>query len=184
MTNRYIGLKFGKLTVLSVADDKLYSVNGISRRLKRYNVICDCGIETIVFGQDLRSGKTKSCGSGICKIKYDDRSMPAFNRVYNTYKRTAVKRGLLFDIDVNVFRDMTKQECYYCGEIESNTAIEKSGIHTSEYRYNGIDRIDNTLGYITGNIVACCNRCNHAKHTMSQSEFIALAIKIAQKHNS
>ena len=62
MENRYIGLRFGKLTVLEIADDKTYNVKGNIRRLKRYIVRCDCGNKAIVFGQDLKSGKTRSCG--------------------------------------------------------------------------------------------------------------------------
>jgi len=183
-----LGVRYGKLVVISVEDDKVYKRQENTairyRRLKRYKVKCDCGNETIVFGQDLSSKKTQSCGSGTCSLRYyDDRTMPAFNTVYNTYKRTAIKRGLHFDIDVNTFRDMTKQECYYCGVKESNTQNTKTGTHIAKYTYNGLDRIDNSIGYIESNVVPCCNRCNHAKHTMSQSEFIALAIKIAQKHD-
>ena len=46
-----IGKKFGKLTVLERIGNTL-----------TYKCKCDCGNETIVIGEQLRSGKTKSCG--------------------------------------------------------------------------------------------------------------------------
>ena len=36
-----------------------------------------------------------------------------------------------------------------------------------QYLYNGIDRIDNKLGYIKGNMTPCCKICNHAKHDLT-----------------
>src|ERR1700743_3058124 len=48
------GKKFGKLTVKS---------QSISRnRQSRWNCICDCGKETIVYSNDLKRGDTQSCG--------------------------------------------------------------------------------------------------------------------------
>ena len=49
------GARYGKLTVIMRADD---APSGQKRWLCR----CDCGKETIVHGQSLRSGHTVSCG--------------------------------------------------------------------------------------------------------------------------
>lgn len=51
-----IGRRFNHLTVVS--DSGLV---GARNRIK-YKCLCDCGKETIVFGDALRSGHTKSCG--------------------------------------------------------------------------------------------------------------------------
>ena len=37
---------------------------------------------------------------------------------------------------------------------------------------NGIDRVNNNLGYSKSNCVACCTFCNYAKSDHSQEEFI------------
>ena len=39
---------------------------------------------------------------------------------------------------------------------------------------NGIDRIDNTLGYFKTNCATACTDCNRAKMEMSQSDFLTL----------
>lgn len=51
------GQRFGRLLVTSCNEE----VSRIKGRLC-WNCVCDCGTERIVGGQDLKSGKTKSCG--------------------------------------------------------------------------------------------------------------------------
>jgi hypothetical protein len=48
------GKKFERLTVISRAESK-------SKKI-RWNCVCDCGGKAVVFGQYLKSGRTKSCG--------------------------------------------------------------------------------------------------------------------------
>ena len=48
------GQRFGRLTVLSPAPNR--------GKLTRWRCLCDCGKETLVDTQNLRSGKVKSCG--------------------------------------------------------------------------------------------------------------------------
>lgn len=50
--------------------------------------------------------------------------------------------------------------CYYCG-------------YKGEINQMGIDRIDNTKGYVDGNCRSCCFPCNSAKGVMGETEFYA-----------
>jgi len=45
-------------------------------------------------------------------------------------------------------------------------------------KYNGIDRVDNSRGYESGNVVSCCGVCNMLKHVLSKEEFLARIEKI------
>lgn len=38
--------------------------------------------------------------------------------------------------------------------------------------YNGIDRIDDSIGYTIDNCVTCCRTCNWAKGNKDYSEFL------------
>lgn len=49
------GQRFGRLTVIEPAEK-------IKGRQWQYRVVCDCGTERIIFGTNLRSGYTTSCG--------------------------------------------------------------------------------------------------------------------------
>lgn len=53
------GMKFGRLTVISRAEDYV-SPNG--RHRVQWVCRCDCGVEKIVLGEALTSGRTISCG--------------------------------------------------------------------------------------------------------------------------
>ena len=53
------GQRFGRLTVISRADD---IVNKNGTLAPRWKCVCDCGNETIVRTQGLKSGSAKSCG--------------------------------------------------------------------------------------------------------------------------
>lgn len=48
-----IGKKFGRLTILALVK----SIGG-----DKYMCICDCGERKLIFGYNLKSGHTKSCG--------------------------------------------------------------------------------------------------------------------------
>jgi hypothetical protein len=99
-------------------------------------------------------------------------------------KNSAIKlRGLDFLLTREEFRQLTSQNCYYCNSEPSkifyNTAsLTEEAKENSGYVHNGIDRIDNTKGYILDNCVPCCITCNRMKFTLSQQEFIEHIRKI------
>ena len=47
------------------------------------------------------------------------------------------------------------------------------------YLHNGIDRIDNNIGYESKNVVSCCKICNYAKSNMNYKDFILWIQKAA-----
>ena len=75
---------------------------------------------------------------------------------YQTYKFNAKKRRLGWEVTKAEFRVYATGKCAYCGEPAC-----------------GIDRVNNALGYVVGNMVACCQICNHMKHTLTREAFIA-----------
>jgi hypothetical protein len=46
---------------------------------------------------------------------------------------------------------------------------------------HGIDRVDSSGGYTSGNVVGCCARCNFVKHDRNWKEFVLHAIAIAKR---
>lgn len=84
-------------------------------------------------------------------------------------KTGATKRNLDWLITDEHALHIMSQDCHYCGIKPSQEYRHKRS--NGGFIYNGIDRVDNSKGYIVGNVVACCGNCNKAKGTMQIEEF-------------
>lgn len=139
---------------------------------------CDCGNEVVVRIYDLykglnnNKGGTKSCGCLDLERKRIEKGKASFNRVLGTYKNGAKNRGIFFGLDEQQFRKLTSDFCYYCGS-KPRQIPEDNANRNGIYVYNGIDRINNDLGYVIDNCVSCCKVCNRAKLNMGQQEFLS-----------
>lgn len=71
-------------------------------------------------------------------------------------KRAAEKRGKPWELADEDAIALFKQACHYCKRI----GCDNGGLV-------GIDRKDNTKGYIPGNVLPSCAQCNHAKKNRS-----------------
>jgi hypothetical protein len=92
------------------------------------------------------------------------------------YKRGASTRGLPFELTEQMCAELFTGACYYCGaEPESLSETYTRQRDSKLVAQNGIDRRDNSVGYVLGNCVSACARCNYAKGTMSETEFLAWA---------
>ncbi len=82
-----------------------------------------------------------------------------------------------FALDRDEFRQLVALNCSYCGSAPSFTVTINCPGHP-EFRYNGIDRVDNTLGYVSGNCITACLPCNQMKSFRSRDDFIAQVRRI------
>lgn len=181
-----VGMRFGKLVVIAeTASQEKHHVRWVCQ--------CDCGNTCIATRASLRSGKKQSCNclrSEIAKLRAVRSSvvniMPgdgaAFNQIYSTYKWQAAKRGFTFELSKEEFRHITSQNCHYCNKppLQEFTTKGGSGI---PFIYNGIDRVDNMLGYLLFNSVPCCGVCNDMKRARSKEQFIQACEAVALHQN-
>jgi hypothetical protein len=78
---------------------------------------------------------------------------------FNVYKKNAKKRNISFNLNMEEFNNIVNNVCYICGKVNSNE------------HQNGIDRINNNIGYIISNCKACCTDCNIMKNNYTLSYF-------------
>ena len=102
----------------------------------------------------------------------------ALRQRINMSRFTAQKRGLAWELTEEQVKSLMAQDCWYCGVAPSQEQKRYPG-----QRFNGIDRVDNAVGYTVSNVVTCCTVCNLAKRTMSRDDFLALARRIAERHH-
>lgn len=163
------GQRFGRLLVVKLIDERK------KPRILQWLCKCDCGNETIVVSQNLRKGHTKSCGCLFRELTSIRTRLPngeaSFNNLYHKYKDSARIRNISFSLDKDVFRNLTKQNCKYCGRVPSQIVKDRNGMFNGDYIHNGIDRVDSLIGYTIENCVPCCKICNYAKRNMTENEF-------------
>lgn len=153
------GMRFGKIVVVRDSGKSTASGSVV------WIVKCDCGNTREYSRKSLRNGDNKSCGC----LRRRDYGVASFNRLYGNYQHQAKTRGLIFSLSKEEFKKITGKNCYYCGIGPSNYIRKDKRF--GGYKYNGIDRVDNTIGYIKDNIVPCCKMCNIAKYNNSQEVF-------------
>jgi hypothetical protein len=179
-----VGKRFGKLLVIASTESE--------KNRARWVCQCDCGTKCIATGKTLRDGKKQSCGcikreqsKELVKALHIKRTLPfgegACNHLASIYRLNAEKRSLTYSLTIEQFRKLTSDSCYYCGDAP---AYSHNGVTCSTpYMYNGVDRVDNSIGYTIENCVTCCRICNWMKRTQTQSDFIAKCESIVNHTN-
>ncbi len=90
---------------------------------------------------------------------------------FNTYKRSANIKQLEFGLTIDDYIKLVENPCYYCGIIDADKG------------FNGIDRKDQTKGYIEDNCASCCKMCNYLKGSLHYETFIKRIIHIITYKN-
>lgn len=112
-----------------------------------------------------------------------------FTCVWHNYKNNAKNRGIVFAVTKEELRALTQQNCSYCGTIPCQVSkvigpkISQRVLDHSIYIYNGVDRIDSSIGYFVENLVTCCVTCNKMKMALGVAEFLAHIVKIYSYQN-
>jgi hypothetical protein len=166
------GKRFNRWTVLSY----VYTIKGRAY----WKCRCDCGTIKAINSQQLRFGKSKSCGCYKREKSRLNKGEASFNELYCNYKSKARRVKRTFLLSKEDFKNITSQPCYYCGKIPEQKAGANDR-HYGAYIYNGIDRVDNDRGYELGNCVPCCIVCNRMKLTLAQKEFLEHIERIYKK---
>jgi len=114
-----------------------------------------------------------------------DREDALFRVAYRHLRSQHKKRwGPELPIDYETFTSLATKPCTYCGHVGSNKIKDVQRgkvISDTVLRTNGIDRIDNHLGYTLANSTTACRFCNSAKSIMSVDYFKAW-VKQVYKH--
>lgn len=173
-----VGQVFGRLTV-----EKDLGMSDLGNRA--WGCVCQCGNRLIVNARCLRKGQVRSCGcinSDTCggrnKLPYGHASR---NELLGSYKKSAYSRGHVWGLSADEFFALVSAPCSYCGAPPDTVRRPNKGVH-GEFLYSGIDRIDNTCGYVPGNVASCCWTCNRAKGKLAHAEFSAWLGRVAAFH--
>ncbi len=187
---KLVGTKFGKLIVIGEYKSGTKSPRTSPTILCK----CECGVEKRFDVNNLQAGKTKSCGcfrkenssemgknfgksGGLKQRKYIPIESSARDLFQKYLKRNP--GNLTFE----EFYKLTQLKCYHCGNTPHQIYLIKNATSddkTSQFVYNGLDRVDTKRGYDKDNVVPCCGTCNFMRHKLSLSEFYKHIAKIVK----
>ena len=92
------------------------------------------------------------------RIKREGRDSYGVKSRYRTLKRRSADKGFDDCLDFDIYENLIKQDCVYCGEENIGSGV-------------GLDRLDNEIGYLEHNVVSCCSCCNQIRgHNLTVME--------------
>lgn len=169
------GKAFGKLTALRVIErDHKWG-------REMYLCKCECGNEVKVPIRYLQRGTATHCGCVPFDFsrRYKPEAPQVLARIMDSYVRNASKREQVFELSSQEFEKLITSDCHYCGAAPSNT----KSLRDYTLYWNGLDRLDNTVGYVPENVVPCCSDCNYLKCERNYDEFVEKISKIYNRLN-
>jgi len=105
--------------------------------------------------------KTQDTKRKIRTRNFKNESFKNLERYYSVYINSATKRNLTISLEFDDFKKMVLSPCYYCK-------------YFKEEEVNGIDRLNNSIGYEKNNCVPCCTTCNMMKWIYDSTFFIEI----------
>lgn len=153
-----------------------WRVLGLSHRenggMWYWDIECtNCGYKTKRFTHYVKESK------GCVKCQLKAKGEAGLNKVMGCYKDSAKNRNLSFELSKEQFRKLTSSPCHYCG---CGPSITKCTNGWGDYVFNGIDRLDNSKGYVVENCVACCRTCNRGKGAWSYDFWVSHIKRLAE----
>lgn len=94
-------------------------------------------------------------------------------QIYNRLKSSAKKRQIEFDLTLTDINQLSFP--LTCPILGIRLKYHKGSVQDDSY---SIDRIDNTLGYVSGNLQVISYKANRAKNNLTEEELKRLVIFI------
>lgn len=164
--DKYIGRQYGSWVVKEFVETK--------GRMHRFVLQCKCETTSNYSIENLKQGYIReSCGCTIERGTWARKSneVVSVNSIISKYRISARRRNLEFALDKELFSSLIEQNCHYCGAEPGNTY--KHDVEPYTKKYNGIDRVDNSKGYLPNNVVPCCKHCNWMKRDFNKDDFLS-----------
>lgn len=131
-----------------------------SNLTRRFVTSCGCFRREFIRGNQLPNGES------------------GFNTLFYDYTRRAQGKNLPFTLTKEEFKNLTQQNCFYCGKIPVQLGFPNRK-NRNPFIHNGIDRMENGEGYVPANCVACCSSCNYLKLDLSVHDFVSICLAVA-----
>lgn len=110
---------------------------------------------------------------GKPKPKVIRSTIETIDQRYYRYQKSASQRDKEWGLDKHIAGTLFLMPCNYCGR----EASKETGL-------NGIDRVNNSVGYRPDNVVSCCGECNAIKGRHSLFAWLENCIRVSRRYQS
>ena len=167
-----IGSEFGILEVKEDCGKKLFE----SKEDQIYNCLCKCGKYKKCRRSRLLDGRNISCGclENIHKPRTYKNGLYIASSLWQRLQTNAKKRNLEFSITKEYILDLFIKQNHKCAITKKDISLPISPLDTNLSNLASLDRIENTKGYVIGNVRWVMWKINRMKWNMSDNEFIEL----------
>lgn len=97
------------------------------------------------------------------------------NNRFKTARSAAKARSKPFELTEVEYLELVNKPCHYCQD-QLKKEVSNQGV--------GLDRLDNSQGYISGNVVQCCRTCNTIRGDNLTPEEAMIAIQAVIKYRA
>jgi hypothetical protein len=170
--------KIGNLTIVSRVERKNRNIY--------WNARCACGKKIVVSSHSLKAGR-KSCG---CLENPSGKRHPSFigiedisGTTISRIQKNAETRGIEYNIDKQYIWDLFLSQNKKCALTGMDIKFGQQSRRKEKAREEtaSLDRIDNSLGYIKGNVQWVHKDINKMKNTHSLEYFKKLCKLVSNK---
>ena len=98
-------------------------------------------------------------------------------KLYHAARRSHPRRNKEFDLTLEHLLDLWRDQCGLCAYTKLPLVAQGNQINSIS-----IDRVDNSKGYIVGNVQLVCAAINRMKSVYSENEFIGLCNLVSQNN--
>jgi hypothetical protein len=177
MPKDYTGLKGGRLTLIRASNRRT------KQRQILWEAVCECGKNIIVRPTQVINGNTSSCGCRSDEVRRAQQHARRYDPIISSARwlwHSAYKDGCDFD----TFYRLSQLPCDYCGVLPYRTfnvgisllgrgyPVSDLQLRNGNFTYNGLDRVDSSIGHTSDNVVPCCYPCNLMKSDMGKEVFL------------
>ena len=135
-----------------------YNENPVKMNTKQCYVCCK--IKQVI---EFVNERCLVCYTHYCTSQFNRTQKEPCKVKLQEYKCRAKSKNIEWKISKSHALSLFNTQCYYCNDL---------------CQMNGIDRLDNSKGYVKENVAACCAMCNMMKATHTVAEFIDMIIHL------
>lgn len=134
--------------------------------------------------EGLKKKQDKIC-QRFSQHDFDKATLLYVNSEYLYYKHAAKQRRISFELSHDEFLKLISASCYYCGVTPTlpTEYINAISVDRTKFHRNGVDRVNNSIGYYRHNCVTACEMCNMAKNNTPVNSFLSW-IERVYKHQT